>query len=329
MKRIFAAVLALTLLLSLAACKKEQPSETDPTGTQATDAADSTDPTAETDNSGVDRSDVTVLSAITATGADGSTSYAYTWETLERRLMTTMTAEAGGTEMSLSFTYRETEKAGTVTGLSSGVVIDFVWDENGRIVTLTETSTGGTYSAGYTYDEEGRCVEKTVSRNGELASTVAYTYEGGALVKEITTLPDGSVSNQKTCAYNESGDLEQETTQWSGADEVVKKYTYTYNDSGNAISRITLDGADVQTDKHVYTYDADGRVLTDTAFDGETRTSHTEYTYDENGSLTKEQQYLTGEDAARTVEYTYTEVRMSDAEYALYQMLLERSQSWY
>lgn len=335
MKKLCAIILALVLMLSLAACNQDKGSAPSTAGTESSGETGTTEPTsgvdADTDvvNDGVEREEVTVLAGITATNADGSMPYEYKWETLERRLMTTMTASAGGTTMTVDFAYRESGRSATVTGLASGVAIDFTWDENGRIVSFVETSTGGTYGVAYIYDQDGRCTEKSVSRNGEPASKITYTYDGGDLVKEITTLPDGSVSNQKTCAYNENGDLTEEITQWTGAEPVVKRYTYTYNDGGKPVIRITMDGENVQTAKHAYTYDSEGRVLTETSFNGDTRASHTEYTYDENGNLTKERLFLTGEDASRTVDYTYETVRMSDMEYRLYQMLLDQSQGWY
>lgn len=324
MKRILALLLALSVVLCFAACKQNAVpgnTQTQPGNT------DETLPTTGNENAGVERKNVYVLSGITAKKADGSKSYEYTWETLDRRIINTLTASVAGKETKLNFNYREGERAGTVTGLPSDVTIDFAWDELGRIVSMTEESPGGTYAVMYTYDDENRCTGKSISRNGSVASDVAYVYEADKLVKEAVTLADGSLSNEKTYTYNEHGDLSQEVTKYTGSDTVVNKYSYAYNDAGQMLSKDAFSADDIKT-KYTYTYDADGRVLTETAFQGDVRTAHTEYGYNERGELVKEQKFLAGENTAQTVEYAYTEVRMSDMEYELYQMLQDFSRGW-
>ena len=326
MKRILAMLLVLSVVFCFVACKHNvEPDTTNP----QSGATEGTAPTAGNQNQGVERKNVYILSGITANNADGTKPYEYIWETLDRRIMNTLTASVGGKELKLSFNYRESDRAGTVTGLPSGVVVDFVWDELGRVISMTETSTGGTYAVAYTYDGEGRCVGKSVSRNGQKASDVAYVYEGDKLTRETVTLPDGSVSSEKTNLYNEHGDLTQEVTKYAGAETVVVKYSYTYNDAGQVLSKSVLGPDEQETEKYAYTYDSEGRVLTETAFAGDARTAHTAYSYNDRGELVKELQYLTGDEAAVTVEYTYTEVRMSDEEYALYQMVQSFSRDWF
>lgn len=326
MKRFLLMVLALMMVLAMAACHKEPDDNAGAANATDSTGGDSSVGGDETVN-GVTRSDVQVLTGITVTEADGSKTTDVSWSLLERRLLTSMT---NGSDLSVEFAYREEGKTAVATGLSSGVTVTFVWDDNGRIVSVLEQSNGGSYGIAYVYDEAGRCVERSVTRDDALASRTELTYDAdGRLLTERTCLPDGKVSGEKTNTYNDKGDLIAQTSKWMGSSPSVQKYSYTYDESGRPSIRVTLDEKGKQIARLKYTYDDEGRVLSETSYGGTDQPTRIEYTYDENGNLIQEQLFQSGETAARTTTYTYEMVRMSELEYELYHMLTEYTEKWY
>lgn len=296
MKRFLLILLALMTMM-LVACQDDVPqaSEQAPTGTSAGENAAV---------NVVERTDVQVLTGISITGADGAKTREYHWELLERRLMTSMTVKGDAAEYSVQFVYHEEENTVTAIGLASGVTVTFQWDDEGRVLSVLEKSSGGSYSLTYTYDNAGRCVERTAARDEIPASRTVYTYDdSGRLLTEHTFLSDGTQTGKRSCEYNQQGDLIRETSQWMDQDATVKEYAYSYGENGLPTVRITVD-AELS------------------------RSSRTEYTYDEDGNLTQEKRYTDLVEPAETVEYTYDMVRMSETEQELYRMLLAYSRNW-
>ena len=300
MKRFLVFLMALVTVLSLAACHKEDttPEQSGTDGQVTTGPAGGTQPPV-----AVDRKEMVVLAGVSATNSDGSKPYEFKWALLEKRLISSVTAQMGGSERNVEFAYRENDRTVVATGMAD-ITVSFGWDEDGRIVSIVEKSTGGDYGIAYAYDGDGNRIEKTVSRNDAVASKTVYTYDAeGKLVTQTTTLPDGTVSSETDYTYNDNGDLIKEVSQWQNDEPVVTKYSYTYDDSKQAVLRLTLNAQGAQVSK-------------------------TEYTYDESGKLTRET--LSGDGSMeRTVEYTYETVRMSDAEHTLYRMLMEYMENWY
>ncbi len=125
-----------------------------------------------------------------------------------------------------------------------------------------------------TYDAEGRVVSKTVDGIG----TVTYQYDipmGAGAVKEITTAPDGSVTET---VYDAVGRVSQVS---GSRGETVH---YVYNANGSCQATVYEDGT-----REDYVYDASGNVLTVKHTDRYgTLLDAYEYEYDIAGNLTKE-----------------------------------------
>lgn len=325
MKKLFALTLAAVLAVSLAACHGEKEPET--TAGQPQDTTQESHISDGIDYTEVERENVVILSAIANAAQD--TQHTITWETLEQRLMTSLTVDTDGEELEVSFSYRESQRTCTVIGLTADVIVTFGWNRDGQLTSVVEASSGGTYELAYSYDANGLCKEKAASRNGELASRTAYVYdENENLLTRMVTLPDGSVSEKVTFTYDEKGDLTGEITQRGSGEAVEKRYGYTYDEDGRLLEMVTMDEAGNQTGRTAYTYDEEGRKATESVFAGEEMTSRREFSYDEDGNLAEERCYTAGDQLQNTLSYTYTEVLMAQWEHTLYQMLLELSQSW-
>ena len=298
MKRILMLILAAVLMLSICACSREP---NDQELTEAPTQEPTAAPTIPEDLP--ERNDVKVLSALTATNPNGSKAYAYKWETIERRLITTMTASFGGDERQIAFAYQEGDRTATATGFAGDVTIIFKWDEDGNIISIQEASSGGTFFTEYTYDN-GLCVERAVSRNDALASTTRYRYDdSGSCISEQTVLPDGTVSGEISLSYNEKNALVAEAVRWMDGDPEITAYSYEYDEEDRPVVRVARNNKGKQLER-------------------------IEYSYAEDGSLQKEIRYEGVAEAGMTLEYTYVEVRMTDAEKCLYTMMLNYTQDW-
>lgn len=339
MKKFWLIVLALVMVLPLAACK-EDPSPDNSTGPAVTEPDTNTEqePAGDQDQSdpavgneaAVDRAVVKILTGITVTEADGSTSGEYCWSLYESRLLASLSITEEEPAREVAFAYQESEKTVAATGLDADVSITFRWDDSGRIVSILENSGSGTYGITYSYDQEGRCVGKAVTRDDQPGSTTEYTFDAaGNLLTECVTLPDGSISRKTTFTYNENGDLVEEINDRMDGDPSVWKYSYTYGENGLPMTRITLDDEGNETFRREYTYDSEGRILTETASSSSGRSSRSEYAYDEDGNLIQEKVYSSNGELDETIDYTFEEAYMSDAEYELYHMLTAYSENWY
>ncbi len=183
----------------------------------------------------------------TAAGADLTTYYTYTYDEKGYEIASTYESDV----ISNSYTYEN------------------VFDEQGRIKSITSNSTAGYVTIiNYIYNEKGQLSCLSSNYGGSYVQDIFYTYNDlGQVIRE------------------EVPDTESITD-------------YTYDEHGN----VTFMDGNMGTSTYVNTYDDSGRLVKYVRTDGAFSTTFS-LTYDTNGNLVK--QVETGEDGfVKTWEYT-------------------------
>ena len=178
----------------------------------------------------------------------------------------------------------------------------------------------------YTYGETAagereriRSVETTCT--GELSPNVILReFAGGQMVHRLARYIDGTFQ-ERTCQYNENGDLLSER-RWDETG-TTDRFEYGYDEHGSLVSYTSYDAqgnVDEETRKS-YTYDEQGNQLSDVGYesDGETEAYRLDSAYDAKGRITREAYteggglkwgrtcaYTDETDGGYTVEETYT-----------------------
>ena len=147
----------------------------------------------------------------------------------------------------------------------------------------------------YTYGETAagerervRSVETTCT--GELSPDVILReYAGGQMVHRLARYIDGTFQ-ERTCQYNENGDLLSER-RWDETG-TTDRFEYGYDEHGSLVSYTSYDAqgnVDEETRKS-YTYDEQGNQLSDVGYesDGETEAYRLDSAYDAKGRITRE-----------------------------------------
>ncbi len=155
------------------------------------------------------------------------------------------------------YNYYENDKLSSVT-VPGGTTTSYTYDEEGNLLTLTNTKSDGTVldSFTYTYSDDTLGVKNQISKTetvgGVLKGTTSYEYDGlGRLTKVVT--PDG-VQN-----------------------------VYTYDGAGNRLTKTSTAGEESAVTE--YTYDEQNRLLNTSAYvTGGTDEVNTYYGYDNNGN---------------------------------------------
>lgn len=167
-------------------------------------------------------------------------------------------------------------------------VYDYTYDENGVLLRLESSSKDAESSSAsvteYTYDGGGDLIKEdttTTNENGETVSSVEYTYDDeGNTLSETKHNADGGVSYTYTYEYDDEGRVTTEAYT-SDSSSNVKRYIYT--------PLLTIQVTE-RTDFNIiqfYLYDSEGHDTFPTFFQGIISYSAPEFTFDENGYLTR------------------------------------------
>lgn len=322
MKKLFALLLSLCLLLSLAACgepaedtqpkatdpgKTTQPQTTEPGATQPADEGDflwDAEGTADeictlvemlykdlTDDTEASLTmDVTDKGQILSV-SNGERNQQAQVEYDEKGFPTAIkVTEDGAVVTTVNFTFDAGGNLLRVTSPEYELDTSYTYDGNGNVLTVTTADS----TEERTYDEKGNLLTCTEHRNGKVWE-YTYTYDSDGNKLTGQTLLDGELRNAWENTY-ENGNLVSEK---NGSDE----YRYTYDDMGNQLAcDFYRDGEFVWN--QTYTYDADGNCTSETS-DGELKY---ESVYSDNGRHEIKKSYIQGYMVSRTTEYTYDEL---------------------
>lgn len=222
---------------------------------------------------------------------------------------------ANGSDSAEKYTY-EGDRIKTIT--TDGKSQEYTYDPAGNVVKTVTSTPDGTVTDVFTYDAAGNLL-KRVSSTPDGTCTDVFTYDASHRVtQEIYTDEDGDVYTD-TYTYDANGHKTQEMNTYP--DGETEKYEYTYDEHGNPIRQIYTDmRAEVETTTWIYTYDANGRMTQRNRTDA---ICTQECTYDTAGNLTKErvtypdggvtQMDCTYDPAGRKTQEVYKEVAPSDS----------------
>ena len=109
----------------------------------------------------------------------------------------------------------------------------FTYDAQNRLTANTYDANGLSSIQRRTYDAAGHVVKEASYDKGVLIAKTARVYEGGRLIKEVTTLGDGD-TRTTTHSYNKAGDLILTTIDDAS---ITSRTTIEYFDHGKIRSR--------------------------------------------------------------------------------------------
>lgn len=162
------------------------------------------------------------------------------------------------------------------------------------------------YTTEYKYDENGRLVLQTETRDGNTFDSVKYLYDEKNLMTNKIFLKS---ENENEYRYDEYGRVIEQTTLFSYGDKTIFQYNYDLNDNITSMVQISYvsdfsDPLDRAT--YTYTYDDNGNLLTESYYSSFSKSYYNdEYVYDENDRLVKQSRQ--GEWFNYYYEYTYDE----------------------
>ena len=322
MRKLFALLVSLCLLLSLAACgepaEDTQPKDTEPgktTQPQTTEPG-TTEPKEEVrffwDEEGSEEvctlvemlckdlqenTEISLTMDVTDKGqilslSNGERNQQAQVEYDEKGFPTAIKVTEDGTVITtVNFTFDANGNLLKVTSPEYQLDTSYTYDDNGNVLTITNPDS----TEECTYDENGNeLTRKRYASNGKLWEyTYTYDADGNQLTGKVTL--DGELWSERSNTY-ENGNLISEI---NGSDE----YRSTYDAQGNLLTYdFYRDGEFVWN--QTYTYDADGNCTSESA-DGELKY---ESVYTEGGRHVITKSYRQGYMVTRTTEYTYDEL---------------------
>ncbi len=176
----------------------------------------------------------------------------------------------------------------------------YIYDNTGRLLQIISddfVDDLGTYTLYYTYDENGRLIEKT--RNHSQAIWRYSYYENGTQ-KSYEYIQNYIAPEHTLIEYNPDGTPARKYRAWSQPDYFEDLYEYTYEITENGkverTARYSLDENGTKTLSNVYEneYDTDGRLVREKLVEDKdtwTNTTQTLYIYDFFGNLIKQENY--------------------------------------
>jgi YD repeat-containing protein len=175
----------------------------------------------------------------------------------------------------------KTEYGYAITGLkvyedNENLTITYVYDDAGRLITQTETSTntpGASVVKNYTYDFQNNHKSFILTQGGVIRQNQSYIYDN---MNRLTEVFDSGVL-QATYSYDLNGN--RESLVYANGTEII----YEYNLANLVISLINKKGSAILS-SYEYDYYLDGNQASKTDHEG----VYTAYTYDDLGRLIKE-----------------------------------------
>lgn len=171
-------------------------------------------------------------------------------------------------------------------------------DENGNFTQWFCTVGSTVLSIDYEYDNEGHSTSTAYYQNGELMTSLRYTYEDGLRTAMISTMPAQNSESRTEYIYNSQGAMVRQDQFVNGSLSrfgicstdallrVVRIAFYTPNGTPDATAIYTYkdltqtcvltNGVNTVLSKTVTTYDEFGNILQVQAFDGENNLLSTE-----------------------------------------------------
>ena len=285
MKRIFALILALSLLLC--GCGKEEPTETTQASQETTAATQATensgegegvlDPTTEirylivkkivTNDQGQELwgteytyDDTGFCTNEREYSNIGSASYSRTNSPDARnRIASSLYTQLDGSQYTVTYTYDDFDRCVREdVRYEDGTeeYTEYTYNDKGQYLTLKQYIAGELimdYAFSYTYDGQGNQVSMDEYLSGDLLYHVAFTYdEEGREISSVTSLVNGEIQSRTE-------------SQWDGLTET--RYFY----SGEDTEAFMIS---------VFTYDDNGNVVFEESRQGDTVINRAEYIYE-------------------------------------------------
>ncbi|QQO08729.1 hypothetical protein [Breznakiella homolactica] len=179
--------------------------------------------------------------------------------------------------------------------------------ENGALSEITGTGSSGDlkWKYEYRYDEEGRLSEEVSSGSGGAAEWKAcFVYNDQHLAAEKTTYKsDGTVSLRETYGYTEDRRLSVYEALYPDG-KLLKRTEFSYDTSGNLVSETRYDGNGLY-EQVEYSYTEEGRLSRRKTLDARsTVKTSLERAYGENGTVIGERLF-SGDSGEAEISYIY------------------------
>lgn len=277
MKRLFALLLAMTMLFGLAACNSQNEKEKEPAGTEPTGT--------EPEKPNVEN----VCTSFIVKNDEGEVWYGYV-NTIENGYLTEIRDFDYDVEKKIKIAYDLENRTAVITCDSREGSLTVVWNEEGDIIKQT-------------HQPEGKVV------------TVTKTPKDGGYVMVIETTENGVCTEKQVNTFDAQGSL-LESLYYGNSGNLVSKYSYTYNEKGNKIRDVYeyYGEEETYTDISEYTYDENDRNILTKYIDGEGNCySRMESSYDEDGNLLMEACYDEENTKIDWTEYTYNDKGLEES----------------
>jgi hypothetical protein len=173
-------------------------------------------------------------------GPDGNVSATYLYEYNEDNQLTKETRYSATENIDKVYTYaygadsKSLETQTTYTALGNIESSDKFSVENGLITKQESFDALGNpvYYWSYEYDEKGNRNKATWHINNVCIQNV-YSYNNNDKLIEQTEINESNISTRWKFAYDDKGNITEETSIYSDGSEVKRTYTYEYDKQGN------------------------------------------------------------------------------------------------
>ena len=209
----------------------------------------------------------------------------------------------------------------------------YTYDKDGNLTEKRKQTRGSVYRDVYTYDGRGNRLSWEYGYDGESAEREEYTYdENGNETARASYEADGTCSSREESAYDEKGNLTA-TVSYDADGTVLSRNEYTYDAQGRMHAWIRYHGDTVWFHQEfvydeagnllqilegeetgdsgvieAYAYDAQGQMVESISYDadGVPTVRHT-YAYDGRGNQTEEAVFYSEDTLVSRYLYTYDE----------------------
>jgi hypothetical protein len=303
MKKLFALLLALVMLLSLAAC-----GEPDESKSVNNEKPGTPTPTTQPDNK---------VELVTSYEGGGNSVDAFrldfTYDNTYRAGTVTMTAN--DESVSGTFTCDENYNINHIDvdfseleGGNAHFYINCTFDDAHRLLTAkmeikSDDEQRLLYTAEYAYDDQGHTTYQRTEHPGQLIYISKSTYnEAGQILRQETTTENSSSYTSVTCySYDEDGFM---TSLWMEDEQgnLIEKMDFTRSTTGDE----TLYTAETGATKLVIVQNKDRQLLRQESYSAGELVLRVEQEYNEAGQLIKQRQDIIPNNQSITNEYAYT-----------------------